>query len=149
MSKRTIALTIACAMLLFLQGARSSGPSLRRDAARQELGRSVETAKYNQILNPDAGKNLTPVEGLSGKRCGQFQSKKYEDSQKRNKTRKHGYKQQTFDHNQLRMRWNSNSIGRIGYAECLSPTASEKKWKRYLSSKVATADALLTKNCRN
>jgi hypothetical protein len=29
-------------------------------------GRAYETAKYNQILNPDAGKTLEPVEGLDG-----------------------------------------------------------------------------------
>lgn len=27
-------------------------------------GTSFEAAKYNQILNPDAGKNLDPVEGM-------------------------------------------------------------------------------------
>jgi hypothetical protein len=29
-------------------------------------GRSFESARHNQILNPDAGKNLEPVEGLEG-----------------------------------------------------------------------------------
>jgi hypothetical protein len=29
-------------------------------------GRSFEMAKYNQTLNPEAGKNLEPVEGLNG-----------------------------------------------------------------------------------
>ena len=29
-------------------------------------GRSFEEAKYNQIINPDAQKNLTPVVGLDG-----------------------------------------------------------------------------------
>ena len=29
-------------------------------------GRSFELAKYNQTLNPEAGKNLEPVEGLNG-----------------------------------------------------------------------------------
>jgi hypothetical protein len=29
-------------------------------------GRSFEAAKYNQTLNPDAEKNLAPVEGLDG-----------------------------------------------------------------------------------
>lgn len=29
-------------------------------------GRSLESAKYNQILNPDASKNLEPVVGLDG-----------------------------------------------------------------------------------
>lgn len=32
----------------------------------QNWGRSVETARYNQTLNPDAGQNLEPVEGLDG-----------------------------------------------------------------------------------
>jgi hypothetical protein len=34
--------------------------------SEQNWGRSYETAKYNQILNPEAGKDLKPVEGLSG-----------------------------------------------------------------------------------
>jgi acyl-CoA reductase-like NAD-dependent aldehyde dehydrogenase len=29
-------------------------------------GRSYETAKYNQIINPEAGKNINQVEGLEG-----------------------------------------------------------------------------------
>jgi hypothetical protein len=29
-------------------------------------GRSFETVKYNQILNPEAGRNVEPVEGLDG-----------------------------------------------------------------------------------
>jgi hypothetical protein len=29
-------------------------------------GRSYEAAKYNQTLNPEAGKNTKPVEGLQG-----------------------------------------------------------------------------------
>lgn len=29
-------------------------------------GRSFESVKYNQIVNPEAEKNLNPVEGLSG-----------------------------------------------------------------------------------
>jgi hypothetical protein len=28
--------------------------------------RSYETAKYNQIINPEAGKKVTPVQGLEG-----------------------------------------------------------------------------------
>ena len=33
----------------------------------QNWGRSVETARYNQTLNPQAGQNLEPVEGLDGR----------------------------------------------------------------------------------
>jgi hypothetical protein len=29
-------------------------------------GRSYETARFNQILNPEADQNLAPVEGLTG-----------------------------------------------------------------------------------
>ncbi|MEJ2660728.1 MAG: hypothetical protein P8Z73_08400 [Desulfobacteraceae bacterium] len=39
-----------------------TGPSM----LDQNWGRSVETARYNQTLNPQAGQNLEPVEGLDG-----------------------------------------------------------------------------------
>jgi len=45
----------------------------------QNWGRSYQTAKYNQILNPDAGKNLNPVEGLSGN-AAENSVEKYNDS---------------------------------------------------------------------
>ena len=32
----------------------------------ENWGRSVESAKFNQILNPEAGKKLDPVTGLDG-----------------------------------------------------------------------------------
>lgn len=32
----------------------------------ENWGRSFESARYNQILNPEAGKNLEPVVGLEG-----------------------------------------------------------------------------------
>jgi hypothetical protein len=43
-------------------------PSARQDTLlNRNFGRSYETAIYNQISNPDAGKNLNPVEGLNGR----------------------------------------------------------------------------------
>jgi hypothetical protein len=43
-------------------------PSARQDTLlNRNFGRSHETAIYNQILDPDAGKNLDPVEGLDGR----------------------------------------------------------------------------------
>jgi len=39
-----------------------AGPSM----LDQNWGRSVETARYNQTLNPQAGQNLEPVESLDG-----------------------------------------------------------------------------------
>jgi hypothetical protein len=32
-----------------------------------DRGKAFDSAKYNQILNADAGKNLAPVEGMDGK----------------------------------------------------------------------------------
>jgi hypothetical protein len=83
MSKRTIALTIAFAMLALLVGCSSSaGPLHQETLLEKNWGRSVETAKYNQILNPEAGKSVAPVEGLGGKPAG-YSVDKYENSFKK------------------------------------------------------------------
>jgi len=82
MIKKSIALTIACAMLAFFAGCSSSGPVYEETLLDKNWGRSVETAKYNQILNPDAGKNLTPVEGLDGN-ATENSVQKYENSFKK------------------------------------------------------------------
>jgi len=82
MLKKTIALTIACAMLALSAGCSSSGPVYEETLLDKNWGRSVETAKYNQILNPEAGKDLTPVEGLSGN-AADNSVQKYENSFKK------------------------------------------------------------------
>ena len=79
MLKKTIALAMACAMLALFAGCSSSGPVHEETLLEKNWGRSVETAKYNQILNPDAGKNLAPVEGLDGK-AADNSVQKYENS---------------------------------------------------------------------
>ncbi|WAC06616.1 MAG: hypothetical protein OS130_10160 [Thermodesulfobacteriota bacterium] len=43
-----------------------SGCACQKDLSAENWGRSFELAKYNQYLNPEAGKNLEPVEGLNG-----------------------------------------------------------------------------------
>ena len=71
MLKTIIAITMACTMLGLFAGCTSDGNIYREETALdQNWGRSVETAKFNQILNPEAGKNLNPVEGLSGPAAG-------------------------------------------------------------------------------
>ena len=80
--KKTIALRIACAMLVLFAGCSSSGPVYEETLLDKNWGRSVETAKYNQILNPDAGKNLAPVEGLDGQATDNS-VQKYENSFKK------------------------------------------------------------------
>ena len=49
-------------------------------------GRSYEAAKYNQILNPDASKNLDPAEGLDGQ-AADANSEKYRNSFKEKRGR--------------------------------------------------------------
>ena len=83
MLKKTIAITATCAMLALFAGCSGTDGSLHKETLLdQNWGRSVETAKYNQILNPEAGKDLTPVEGLSGKAAG-ITVEKYEKSFKK------------------------------------------------------------------
>ena len=82
MLKRTIAITVGCAVLALFAGC--SGPAGNNPFREETLldknwGRSVETAKYNQTLDPEAGKNLAPVEGLDGKAAG-YAVDKYENS---------------------------------------------------------------------
>ena len=38
----------------------------RQSRLDKNWGRSFETALYNQTLNPEAGNNLEPIEGLEG-----------------------------------------------------------------------------------
>lgn len=49
-------------------------------------GRSYEAAKYNQVLNPDAAKNLNPVDGLDGQAANN-DVEKYRDSFKGKRSR--------------------------------------------------------------
>ena len=43
-----------------------SGCACEKNNLADTWGRSFELAKYQQTLNPEAGKNLEPVEGLNG-----------------------------------------------------------------------------------
>lgn len=67
-------------MLILFAGCSGPGQLYREETALdQNWGRSVESAKFNQILNPEAGKSLKPVEGLSGDAAG-YTVDKYENS---------------------------------------------------------------------
>jgi hypothetical protein len=63
-------------------------------------GKSFESAKKNQILNPDAGKNLDPVTGLDGE-AADMNMEKYRESFKEKPP------QQTYD-------VNLGSISKVG-----------------------------------
>ena len=69
MLKGNIVLIAALAMFSFvtLWGCAGNLPEGKRvDYLEQNWGKSYESAKNNQILNPEAGKNLEPVVGLDG-----------------------------------------------------------------------------------
>jgi hypothetical protein len=50
----------------FYSGCAGNPPPREETMLDKNWGRSYESAKYNQILNPEAGKNLEPVVGLDG-----------------------------------------------------------------------------------
>jgi hypothetical protein len=56
-------------------------PAQRETMLDKHWGSSFESAKYNQILNPDAGKNLDPVVGLDGAAASQTMDRYREGSQ--------------------------------------------------------------------
>jgi hypothetical protein len=63
---RTTVGLIACVLLILCAGCSGGNVYQPETALDRNWGRSYESAKYNQIANPDAGKSLAPVEGLSG-----------------------------------------------------------------------------------
>ena len=66
--KGNIILMVVMAMFsVSLWGCAGNIPEAQRvDYLNMNYAKSFESAKNNQILNPDAGKNLEPVVGLNG-----------------------------------------------------------------------------------
>ena len=70
----------ALSTFITLSGCAGNMPEAERmDYIDANWGKSFETAKNNQILNPQAAKNLEPVEGLDGKAAENIINK-YEES---------------------------------------------------------------------
>ena len=65
--------------LLFVSSCSGTKPSQRESLLDRNWGRSYEAAIYNQMVNPDAGKNLEPVLNLDGTPAG-YNADKYKDS---------------------------------------------------------------------
>ncbi len=64
---RCIFLLVISVLLLLFSGCSNGNIFLQGETELDKnWGRSYETAKYNQIINPEAGKNINPVEGLEG-----------------------------------------------------------------------------------
>ena len=84
MLKGNIILIVVVAMLsAMLLGCAGNLPEAKRvDILDMNWGKSFESAKNNQILNPDAGKNLDPVVGLDGT-AADYAVGKYKESFKK------------------------------------------------------------------
>jgi hypothetical protein len=82
MLKKTIVITVVCAMLPLFVGCGDAGNLRRETLLDQNWGRSVESAKYNQYLDPEAGKNPKTVEGLNGE-AARNSVNRYENSFKK------------------------------------------------------------------
>jgi hypothetical protein len=65
--------------LLFIASCGGTTPYSQDSTIDRNWGRSHGTAIYNQMLNPDAAKNLDPVSGLDGV-AAEHNVKKYQDS---------------------------------------------------------------------
>ncbi|MGD9384663.1 MAG: hypothetical protein PVH55_11485 [Desulfobacterales bacterium] len=81
MLKGNIILTIVLAVFsITLWGCAGNLPEAQRmDYLKMNWGKSFESAKKNQILNPEAGKSLEPVVGLDGQ-AAEHGVNKYKDS---------------------------------------------------------------------
>jgi hypothetical protein len=68
--------------LLFVASCSGTTPSHRGSLLDRNWGRSYEAAIYNQMVNPDADKNLEPVLNLDGAAAG-YNVNKYKNSFKK------------------------------------------------------------------
>ncbi len=85
MLKGNIILIVVLAMfsVVTLWGCAGNLPESKRvDYLEMNWGKSFESAKNNQILNPDAGQNLDPVLGLDGT-AADYAVGKYKESFKK------------------------------------------------------------------
>lgn len=78
MMKRYFILAGLIAMLAIFTGC--AGMKLSR--VEMDYGASFKLARFNQILNPDAEKNLEPVSGLDGVVAGAAMGKYWESFEK-------------------------------------------------------------------
>ena len=65
--------------LIFVSSCTGTTPYHKESLLNRNWGRSYEAAIYNQMVNPDAGKNLEPVLNLDGV-AADYNVDKYENS---------------------------------------------------------------------
>jgi hypothetical protein len=79
MHKRAIILFVCIGLVIFCFGCSQNASFHKNTELDNNWGRSYETAKYRQILNPEASKNLEPVVTLDGQ-ASEASFQKYRDS---------------------------------------------------------------------
>jgi hypothetical protein len=81
MLNRYLLITVMIALVAFIWSC--GGTPFHRDSTlNKNWGRSYETAKYNQIVNPEPAKKVDPITGLGGV-PSDHNTKKYKDSFKK------------------------------------------------------------------
>ena len=66
-------------------------PLVQKDTMlERNWGRSYESAKYNQMLNPEAGKNLEPVVGTDGQTAESIIEKHRKGESKKQQSKQYG-----------------------------------------------------------
>lgn len=66
MLSKTITFIIGAVVAAGIMGCSQHAVGQRESRLDKNWGRSFESARYSQILNPEAEKNLEPVKGLGG-----------------------------------------------------------------------------------
>jgi hypothetical protein len=79
MHKRAIILFVYIGLVILCLGCNHNTSIQKNTELDNNWGRSYETAKYRQILNPDASKNLEPVVNLDGQ-ASEASFQKYRDT---------------------------------------------------------------------
>jgi hypothetical protein len=86
MLKKCFSIIGIIAAASFISGCSGTTQFQRESMLDRNWGRSYETSIYNQMLNPDADKNLEPVLGLEGA-AAEYTIYKYKDSFKEAETK--------------------------------------------------------------
>jgi hypothetical protein len=85
MLTKSIAFIGLITALSIFSGCQGTVPAQKGTRLDRNWGRSYESAKRNQILNPEAGRNLKPVVGLDGE-VAEKNMQKYKESDTEQKT---------------------------------------------------------------
>ena len=82
MLNRYLILITFMSIFLLVLGCSGTTPIQEQTLLERNWGRSLESMRYMQMVDPEAGKNLDPVEGLDGN-ASEHNINKYQNSFKK------------------------------------------------------------------